>query len=130
MSEKLYNVEFLGTVITGWDIDEVKSNLAKLMKANKSKAKAKKAAAKAVKTVPKKAAAKKASKKASAPKGVRPKTSFRAAKKGFKPGKKAPQATPEVVEKKLPKLETTNNENSVRKTEVSRLKQPLSSSIS
>jgi hypothetical protein len=37
MSEKLYNLEFSGQVIPGWDIDEVKANLAKLMKANEEK---------------------------------------------------------------------------------------------
>ena len=37
MSEKLYNLEFSGRVIPGWDIDEVKANLAKLMKANEEK---------------------------------------------------------------------------------------------
>jgi hypothetical protein len=37
MSEKQYNVEFSGQVIPGWDIDEVKSNLAKLLKADEEK---------------------------------------------------------------------------------------------
>jgi len=37
MSEKLYNLEFSGQAIPGWDIDEVKANLAKLMKANEEK---------------------------------------------------------------------------------------------
>jgi uncharacterized Tic20 family protein len=34
MYEKQYNVEFSGQVIPGWDIDEVKVNLARLLKAN------------------------------------------------------------------------------------------------
>jgi hypothetical protein len=34
MSEKLYNLEFSGQIIPGWDIDEVKTNLTKLLKAN------------------------------------------------------------------------------------------------
>lgn len=37
MSEKLYNLEFSGQIIPGWDIDEVKANLAKLLKANEAK---------------------------------------------------------------------------------------------
>ena len=37
MSEKLYNLEFSGQIIPGWDIDEVKDNLAKLLKANEEK---------------------------------------------------------------------------------------------
>jgi uncharacterized Tic20 family protein len=37
MSEKLYNLEFTGQIIPGWDIDEVKANLAKLLKANEEK---------------------------------------------------------------------------------------------
>ena len=37
MSEKLYNLEFSGQIIPGWDIDEVKNNLAKLLKANEEK---------------------------------------------------------------------------------------------
>jgi uncharacterized Tic20 family protein len=37
MSEKLYNLEFSGQIIPGWDIDEVKANLTKLMKANEEK---------------------------------------------------------------------------------------------
>ena len=37
MSEKLYNLEFSGQIIPGWDIDEVKTNLAKLLKANEEK---------------------------------------------------------------------------------------------
>ena len=37
MSEKQYNVEFSGQVIPGWNIDEVKSNLAKLLKADEEK---------------------------------------------------------------------------------------------
>lgn len=37
MSQKLYNLEFSGQVIPGWDIDEVKANLAKLLKANEEK---------------------------------------------------------------------------------------------
>ena len=37
MSEKRYNVEFSGQVIPGWDIDEVKSNLVKLLKASEQK---------------------------------------------------------------------------------------------
>jgi uncharacterized Tic20 family protein len=37
MSEKLYNLEFSGQIIPGWDIDEVKANLAKLLKANEEK---------------------------------------------------------------------------------------------
>ena len=37
MSEKLYNLEFAGQIIPGWDIDEVKANLARLLKANEEK---------------------------------------------------------------------------------------------
>ena len=37
MSEKRYNVEFSGQVIPGWDIDEVKSNLVKRLKASEQK---------------------------------------------------------------------------------------------
>jgi hypothetical protein len=37
MSQKLYNLEFSGQVVPGWDIDEVKANLAKLLKANEEK---------------------------------------------------------------------------------------------
>jgi uncharacterized protein len=37
MSEKLYHIEFSGKIIPGWDIDEVKVNLAKLLKANEEK---------------------------------------------------------------------------------------------
>jgi uncharacterized protein len=37
MPEKLYNLEFSGQIIPGWDIDEVKANLAKLLKANEEK---------------------------------------------------------------------------------------------
>ena len=37
MSEKQYNVEFSGQVIPGWDIDEVKANLVKLLKASEEK---------------------------------------------------------------------------------------------
>jgi len=37
MSGKQYNVEFSGQVIPGWDIDEVKSNLTKLLKTNEEK---------------------------------------------------------------------------------------------
>jgi uncharacterized Tic20 family protein len=37
MSEKLYNLEFSGQIIPGWDLDEVKDNLAKLLKANEEK---------------------------------------------------------------------------------------------
>ena len=37
MSEKLYNLEFSGQIIPGWDSDEVKANLAKLLKANEEK---------------------------------------------------------------------------------------------
>ena len=37
MSHKLYNLEFSGQVVPGWDIDEVKANLAKLLKANEEK---------------------------------------------------------------------------------------------
>ncbi|MGW8302150.1 MAG: DUF4870 domain-containing protein [Desulfobacterales bacterium] len=37
MSEKLYNLEFSGQIIPGWDLDEVKENLAKLLKANEEK---------------------------------------------------------------------------------------------
>jgi uncharacterized Tic20 family protein len=37
MSEELYNLEFSGQIIPGWDIDEVKDNLAKLLKANEEK---------------------------------------------------------------------------------------------
>ncbi len=37
MSEKLYHIEFSGKIIPGWDIDEVKANLARLLKANEEK---------------------------------------------------------------------------------------------
>jgi uncharacterized Tic20 family protein len=37
MSEKRYNVEFSGQIIPGWNIDEVKANLANLLKANEKK---------------------------------------------------------------------------------------------
>jgi hypothetical protein len=37
MSEELYNLEFSGQIIPGWDIDEVKANLTKLLKANEEK---------------------------------------------------------------------------------------------
>ncbi|MGD9133102.1 MAG: hypothetical protein PVF78_05625, partial [Desulfobacterales bacterium] len=37
MSEKLYNLEFSGQIIPGWNIDEVKANLAKVLKANEEK---------------------------------------------------------------------------------------------
>ena len=37
MSEKRYNLEFEGKTIPGWDIDEVKANLARLLKANEEK---------------------------------------------------------------------------------------------
>jgi uncharacterized Tic20 family protein len=37
MPEKLYNLEFAGQIIPGWDIDEVKANLTKLLKANEEK---------------------------------------------------------------------------------------------
>lgn len=37
MSEKLFNLEFEGKIIPGWDIDEVKANLASLLKANEEK---------------------------------------------------------------------------------------------
>ena len=37
MSEKLYNLEFSGQIIPGWNIDEVKANLAKALKANEEK---------------------------------------------------------------------------------------------
>ena len=37
MSEKQYNLEFSGQIIPGWDIDEVKVNLAELLKANEEK---------------------------------------------------------------------------------------------
>jgi hypothetical protein len=37
MSEKLYNLEFSGQIIPGWDIDEVKANLTKMLKANEEK---------------------------------------------------------------------------------------------
>ena len=37
MSEKLYNVEFTGQIIPGWDIDEVKANLANILKASEEK---------------------------------------------------------------------------------------------
>ena len=37
MSEKCYHIEFSGKIIPGWDIDEVKANLAKLLKANEEK---------------------------------------------------------------------------------------------
>ena len=37
MSEKLYNLEFSGQIIPGWEIDEVKDNLTKLLRANEEK---------------------------------------------------------------------------------------------
>jgi len=37
MSEELYNLEFEGKIIPGWEIDEVKANLAGLLKANEEK---------------------------------------------------------------------------------------------
>ena len=37
MSEKRYNVEFSGQIIPGWDLDEVKANLANLLKADEEK---------------------------------------------------------------------------------------------
>ena len=37
MSEELYNLEFSGKIIPGWDLEEVKDNLAKLLKANEEK---------------------------------------------------------------------------------------------
>ncbi len=37
MSEKRYNVEFTGQIIPGWDIDEVKANLANILKASEEK---------------------------------------------------------------------------------------------
>jgi hypothetical protein len=37
MSEKLYNLEFAGQIIPGWEIDEVKANLTELLKANEEK---------------------------------------------------------------------------------------------
>ena len=37
MSEKLYHIEFSGKIIPGWDMDEVKANLAGLLKANEEK---------------------------------------------------------------------------------------------
>jgi len=37
MSEELYNLEFEGKIIPGWELDEVKANLANLMKANEEK---------------------------------------------------------------------------------------------
>jgi uncharacterized Tic20 family protein len=37
MSEKCYHIEFSGKIIPGWDSDEVKTNLAKLLKANEEK---------------------------------------------------------------------------------------------
>ena len=37
MSEKLYNLVFSGQIIPGWEIDEVKANLANLLKANEEK---------------------------------------------------------------------------------------------
>lgn len=37
MSEKLYNLEFSGQIIPGWDIEEVKANLTRLLKANEEK---------------------------------------------------------------------------------------------
>ena len=67
--------------------------------AAKPKKAAKKAAVVAKSPAKKKAAAVSAAKPAPA-RAARAKTSFRAAKKGFKPGKKAPQPTPEVVEMK------------------------------
>jgi uncharacterized Tic20 family protein len=37
MSEELYNLEFEGKIVPGWEIDEVKANLANLLKANEEK---------------------------------------------------------------------------------------------
>ena len=37
MSEKQYNVEFSGQIIPGWEIDEVKANLANMLKASEEK---------------------------------------------------------------------------------------------
>ncbi len=37
MSEELYNLEFEGKIIPGWNVDEVKANLANLLKANEEK---------------------------------------------------------------------------------------------
>lgn len=37
MPEKLYHIEFSGKIIPGWDIDEVKANLSRLLKANEEK---------------------------------------------------------------------------------------------
>jgi uncharacterized Tic20 family protein len=37
MSEKRYHIEFSGKIIPGWNIDEVKANLARLLKANEEK---------------------------------------------------------------------------------------------
>jgi uncharacterized Tic20 family protein len=37
MSEKQYVIEFAGKIIPGWEIEEVKSNLAKLLKADENK---------------------------------------------------------------------------------------------
>jgi uncharacterized Tic20 family protein len=37
VSEKRYHIEFEGKIIPGWDIEEVKANLAKLLKANDEK---------------------------------------------------------------------------------------------
>ena len=34
MSEKQYVIEFEGKIIPGWEIEEVKANLAKLLKAD------------------------------------------------------------------------------------------------
>jgi uncharacterized Tic20 family protein len=34
MAQKLYHIEFSGKIIPGWNLDEVKANLAKLLKAN------------------------------------------------------------------------------------------------
>ncbi len=85
-----------------------------------AKAPAKKTRDKQAEAMPKKAAKKAAlvAKTPAKPKGVatnvvRPKTSFRAAKKGFKPGKKAPQPTPEVVEQK-PSPRPTASKKGVR----------------
>ena len=36
MSEMLYNIDFSGRIIPGWDLDEVKANLAKVLKADEN----------------------------------------------------------------------------------------------
>lgn len=36
MSEMLYNIDFSGRIIPGWDLDEVKANLTKLLKADEN----------------------------------------------------------------------------------------------